>query len=574
MTEAKHRLDTIRQKPSVSVLIVGGGIVGAGLFRDLALQGMDVLLVDRSDFSSGTSAAPSRMIHGGLRYLEFGEFKLVREAVRERNLLLLNAPHYVRPLPTTIPLVKRWSGLGGVIRRIIHLGAGKRAAHRGSVMVKIGLTLYDLLGRKYRSMPKHSFASRKEALATRPLLNPNTIRTATYYDAWISYPERLCLELLMDGEELCEDAKALSYVSLEGGSGDGVRLRDELSGEVLDVRPGVLVNATGAWIDLTNRLLGRDTEMIGGTKGAHLVLDNDALLEALRGEMVYYETPDDGRVSVALPWLGKPLIGSTDIRLDNPDQARCEEHEIDYMLRAIREAFPKLKVDRSQILSTFSGVRPLGRSGDSATVTLSRAHQCRVIEPGDGIRFPAYCMVGGKWTPFREFGKQVTDMLLAHFGRKRRAGTEDLPIGGGKGYPGTDEARDRWLNGLGERTGLDRQRLAMLLERYGTRAEQVAAFCAEGPEGPLRHHETYTRREIEFIVRNERVIHLDDVVLRRTAMALLGELTGDLLDELAEIAAAVLGWSPDQIGEEVERARRILVDRHRIDLRSRSAGDA
>lgn len=564
MTETKHRLDAIRQKPDVSVLIVGGGIVGAGLFRDLALQGVDVLLVDRSDFCSGTSAAPSRMIHGGLRYLEFGEFKLVKESVRERNLLLLNAPHYVRPLPTTIPLVKTWSGLGSVIRRILHLPAGKRATHRGSVMAKIGLTLYDILGRKYRSMPKHSFASRREALATRPLLNPDTIRTATYYDAWISYPERLCLELLMDGEELCEDAKALSYVSMQSASGDSVRLRDEPSGEVLEVRPTVFVNATGAWIDFTNRLLGRETEMIGGTKGAHLVLDNDALLESLNGQMVFYETPD-GRVSVALPWLGKPLIGSTDIRVEDPDQARCDEEEIDYMLGAIREAFPKLEVDRSQILSAYSGVRPLGHSG-GATVTVSRAHQCRVVDPGDGIQFPVYCMVGGKWTPFRAFAQHVTDMLMEHFGRTRHAATEELPIGGGKDYPGTDEASDRWLTALQERTNLDRDRLLVLLERYGTRAEQVAAFCVGGPDGPLRHHDRYTRREIEFIVSEERVIHLDDIVLRRTSIALLGELTGDLLDELAQVAAAALQWSPDQIRREMDRTREILLDRHRIEL--------
>lgn len=564
MTETGHRLDAIRQRPDVSVLIVGGGIIGAGLFRDLALQGVDVLLVDRSDFCSGTSAAPSRMIHGGLRYLEFGEFKLVKESVRERNLLLLNAPHYVRPLPTTIPLVKTWSGLGSVIRRILHLPAGKRAAHRGSVMAKIGLTLYDILGRKYRSMPKHSFASRREAFAARPLLNPDTIRTATYYDAWISYPERLCLELLMDGEELCEDAKAVSYVSLEGASGDSVRLRDEPSGEILEVRPAVLVNATGAWIDFTNRLMGRETEMIGGTKGAHLVLDNDALLESLNGQMVFYETPD-GRVSVALPWLGKPLIGSTDIRVEDPDQARCGQEEIDYMLGAIREAFPKLEIDRSQILSAFSGIRPLGRSG-GATVTVSRAHQCRVVEPGDGTQFPIYCMVGGKWTPFRAFAQHVTDMLMEHFGRARREATEELAIGGGKDYPGTDEASDRWLTALRERTNLDRDRLLVLLERYGTRAEQVAAFCVDGPDGPLRHHERYTRREIEFIVRRERVIHLDDIVLRRTSIALLGQLTADLLDELAQIAAASLGWSPDQIRREMDRTREILLDRHRIEL--------
>ena len=546
------------------MLIVGGGINGAGLFRDLALQGVDVLLVDKSDFCSGASAAPSRMIHGGLRYLEFGEFRLVKESLKDRNLLLRNAAHYVRPLPTTIPIFSWLSGTVSCISRFLHLG-GSRPAHRGALMVKAGLTFYDVFTGKGRLMPRHKFTSRAESLAQRPLLNPDLVRTATYYDASITYPERLCVEQLIDGEELCPEATALNYVRLEGGSGQTVSLRDELSGDVLEVRPQVLVNATGAWIDFTNRALGRETKMISGTKGAHLVVDNDDLMQTLRGEMVYYET-SDGRVAIALPWLGKALIGSTDIRVDDPDKVRCEDDEIDYILNVIREVLPNLPIDRSQIVSTFSGVRPLRYGGEGATVQLSRDHHCALLEPGDEIRFPVYSMIGGKWTTFRVFAEQVTDRLMEHFHRARGRGTEDLPIGGGKGFPTSEEAKREWLSRLEQQTRLPEDRLEELLHRYGTRAEQVASFLADGSDRPLEHHAGYSRREIEFIIRHEGVVHLDDLLLRRTAIALLGELTGELLDELAEIAGGLHQSSDEQTGKEIERTLEILRDKHRIDV--------
>jgi glycerol-3-phosphate dehydrogenase len=546
------------------VLIVGAGINGAGLFRDLALQGVDVVLVDKGDYCSGASAAPSRMIHGGLRYLEFGEFRLVKESLRDRNLLLQNAPHYVRPLPTTIPIFSRFSGAVSCVQRFLHLG-GSRPTRRGAVMVKAGLTFYDLFTGKKRLMPRHKFTSRAESLAMRPLLNRKLIKTATYYDASITYPERLCVELLIDGQELCEDAVAVNYVSLAGGSGPGVSLRDECSGETIEVRPKVLVNATGAWIDFANQAIGRETKLISGTKGAHLVLDNDELMDTLRGEMIYYET-SDGRVAVALPWLGKALVGSTDIRVDDPDTVRCEDDEIEYILGALHEVMPHVKIDRSQILSTFSGVRPLRHAGGGATVQLSRDHHCAVLDPGDEVRFPVYCLVGGKWTTFRAFAQQVTDKLMEHFGRARQAGTEDLPIGGGKDFPKSDEATRAWLERLEQRTGLPEQRLSVLLDRYGTRAEQVAAFLAGGPDRALSHHPGYTRREIEFLVRHEGVVHLDDLLLRRTAIALLGELTSELMAELAELVAELLAWSEQQAAEDVDRTLAILRDKHRVEI--------
>lgn len=546
------------------MLIIGGGINGAGLFRDLALQGIDAVLVDKSDFCVGASAGCSRMIHGGLRYLEFGEFNFVRESLKDRNLLLQNAPHYVYPLPTTIPIFSRFSGAVSSVRRFLHIG-GNRPTHRGALIVKLGLTFYDVFTGKNRLMPRHQFTSRAEALARRPLLNPDIIRTATYYDAAITYPERLCIELLIDGEGLCSEAKALNHVSLQGGSGDSVSLRDELRGDVFQLRPRVVVNATGGWIDFTNRLMGHDTTMIGGTKGAHLVLDNDALLEMLQGEMVYYET-SDGRVAVALPWLGKALIGSTDIRVGNPDEVRCEEEEIDYILASVREVFPGLHLDRSQIVSHFTGVRPLRYSGESATVQISRGHHCAVIQPTDDVRFPIYAMVGGKWTTFRIFAEQMTNQLLQYFGRTRRAGTEGLAIGGGKDFPESDQAKRQWLARLRRQTHLGEERLLVLLERYGGRAEQVAAFLADAPDRPLAHHDGYSYREIEFLIRCERVVHPDDLLLRRTTIALLGELSRELLEELLALMASLLHWSHQETHSEKDRVLNILREKHGIDF--------
>jgi len=565
MSDRQAIVDQVRDCPEVSVLIVGGGINGVGLLRELALQGVDALLVDKSDFCCGSSAASSRMVHGGLRYLEFGEFRLVKESLKDRNLLLANARHYVHPLKTTIPIFRRFSGVFGAIRKFLHLGSGKRPTHRGSLIVKMGLTFYDIFTRKNRMTPKHKFTSRKKSLAARPLLPKDIVCTATYYDAWVSYPERLGLELILDAAALCPKTRALNYVSLQGADGAAVLLRDELSGDELRLKPKIVVNATGAWIDFTNRIIDLDTQLIGGTKGAHLVIDNDQLYEALDGGMIYYETPE-GRVAIAMQWLGKSLIGSTDIRVENPDEVRCTDDEVDYMLDSIRQVFPGLEVDRSDIVSRFTGVRPLRYSDASATVQVSRDHYCAVNEPDEHIGLPVLSMTGGKWTTFRAFAEQVTDTILERLGAERRLASDDVEIGGGRGYPQDEAAVKRWVDGIAERTGIDTDRIEALLDRYGTRAEQVCAFAADCDDSPLAHHPTYTRGEIEFIVRVEHVVHLDDLLLRRTAIALLGELTPDLLAELAGIVGSVNDWSKERTESEIARAKAILLDRFSVEL--------
>lgn len=551
--------EQLRSRPDVPVLIVGGGINGAGLFRDLALQGVDVLLVERGDFCSGASAAPSRMIHGGLRYLENGEFRLVRESLKERDRLLTNAPHYVHPLPATVPVYSYFDGILNAGLRFV--GLSNRSTQRGALVVKIGLWLYDRFTQGRHAMPAHRFKSRAASLAEHNGLSPDIVCTATYYDAWIPYPERLCLEVLLDGEADHAGAHALNYVSAAQAQGGEVTLCDELTGATLTLRPQVVVNAGGAWIDQINGRIARNTHLIGGTKGSHLIVDNDALYRATNGKMLYFENAD-GRICILFPLLGKVLVGSTDIRIDNPDEAQTTDADIDYMLESARYVFPGIDIRREDIIFHFVGVRPLPSSESSTTGQISRDHSITELPPEPTRPYPVYALVGGKWTTFRAFGEQAADVVLRRLGRSRRASTENLRVGGGKDYP-ADPAR--WVSDVSAETGLAAARVERLLARYGTKAADVArAICQE--DRPLRHLSEYSAAEIAYLVAHERVLQLDDLLLRRTTIALEGQATLPLLDELAGLLAGLLGWPPAEVARQVERTADILRSRHGVRL--------
>ena len=234
-------LSSLKTNSNISVLIVGGGINGIGTFRDLAINGVDVLLVERGDFCSGASAASSHMAHGGIRYLENGEFRLVREAVQERNRMLRNAPHLVKPLPTTIPILRRFSGLLNAPLKFF--GLLDKPSERGSLIIKLGLMMYDAYTGSQGTVPRHKFLSRAKSLATWNRINPEIINTAVYYDGAILCPERLGVELVLDAEAENSNARALNYVSMVGASKETVVLRDEVTDETYEIRPKLLINA-------------------------------------------------------------------------------------------------------------------------------------------------------------------------------------------------------------------------------------------------------------------------------------------------------------------------------------------
>lgn len=558
-----HILEALRQNPEISVLIIGAGINGIATFRDLALQGMDVLLVDQADFCSGASAASSHMIHGGIRYLENGEFRLVREAVRERNNLLQNAPHYVKPLATTIPIFKWFSGLFNAPLKF--LGLLNKPTERGAVVIKIGLLLYDAYTRLQGTVPVHTWAFRKQSLEKYPQLNPAIKCTATYYDAMIPTPERLCIELILEAEAASPGARALNYMRVIATDKTSVRLKDEFGDEALLVKPKIVINAAGPWIDFANGALGLITRMVGGTKGSHLVLDHPQLHSALGGQEFFFENKD-GRIVLLFPLMDKVLVGTSDLRIDDPSEARCTQEEVDYFLSMIEKVFPQIKVADADIVFTFSGVRPLPSSASSQTGQISRDHKIEVIEPGEQLDFPILCLIGGKWTSFRAFSEEVSNVVLERLGLKRLVSTEHLAIGGGRGYPRDDNAREALLTHWVEETALPRQRLITLFERYGTRFKEVASFIGAGRDEALREHAAYSRREISYLVREEKILHLDDLVLRRSLLAMLGELTPELLEELAQIVGESLGWSEEETHAEVKRTAAILQDKHNVSL--------
>ena len=558
-------ISSLKANPKVSVLIVGAGINGIGTFRDLALNGVDVLIVDRGDFCSGASAASSHMAHGGIRYLENGEFRLVREAVQERNRMIQNAPHIVSPLPTTIPMFKYFSGLFNAPLKF--LGLLDKPSERGSVIIKLGLMMYDAYTGKTRTVPRHTFTSRGTSLSKWKQLNPEIVNTATYYDGLISNPERLAAELVLDAEADGSNARALNYVSMVGGGKDAINLRDELTGEEFEVRPTLLINAAGPWIDFANRSLGFSTRYIGGTKGSHIVVDHPELRAAIGGNEFFFENKD-GRIVLIFPLFDRVLIGTSDIKIENPDEAVCTDEEVDYFLGLVARVFPNIKVKPEQIVFRFTGVRPLGSSGAGKTTgQYSRDHHIEVLS-GDwtNLSFPVYSLVGGKWTSFRAFSEQVTDKVLEFLARPRQKSTINLPIGGGRGFSTDAAEQKRQIDGFAAWTGLDKERLQTLYLRYGTRIESVANFIKRAEDAPLQSLPDYTRREIMFLAQYEKVCRLDDLLLRRTMLAMLGRLTYAAVLELADVLAESLGWGRDQKTAEVERALKLLADRHGVVL--------
>ena len=541
----------IKENPECEVLILGAGVNGTGLLRELALQGVRCIMVDRGDYAAGASSKSSRMIHGGLRYLENAEFKLVSEAVHERNLLLKYAPHYVMPLRTTIPITSWFKGM--IKSPMVFFGLPVAPGGRGALIVKLGLTFYDVITGKNRQTPKHFFMSKTKTNAEVPGLKEDLICSATYWDAWISQPERLCVDMVREGCQVNPKCSALNYVTAERVDTEYVRLRDKISGDTIDIKPQIVINATGAWVDYANRGLGLQTEFMGGTKGSHLVIDNQELYNALGDRMVYYEH-DDGRICITFRFMDKVITGSTDIRVANPDDAFCDDSEVDYMMTTLKGIFPKLSLSSSDIVHMFCGVRPLPASGLDYTGRVPRSHQLRISEPDDQRKYPIYSMIGGKLTTFRAFAEQVADKLVKELDIDRKESTRERDYYGAREFPCGEEEKQQWVERVAGANELSVERVTDLLGRYGTEAERLAQISDPDWKQPLVSLPEYTAGEIRMIAETEQVLHLSDLVRRRTLITLLGQSNEVALKELSAIVGDVLGWDEDKQRMEAEVA--------------------
>ncbi|MFT4123634.1 MAG: glycerol-3-phosphate dehydrogenase/oxidase [Microbacteriaceae bacterium] len=551
----------LRERPRAAVLVIGGGINGIGTMRDLALQGVDVALVERGDYASGASSASSHMIHGGIRYLENGEFRLVRESVQERNGLIRIAPHYVKPLETTMPIFTTFSGiLSAPLRMLTH--RQRSTKERGALLIEVGMSLYDSFSRDGGQVPRHRFRRRAAALADMPALNPDVKYTGTYYDASVHEPERLALDVLGDGLATGV-ARAANYVEAVGVRDGGVVLVDRETGEEFVFHADVVVNASGPWTDLTNAALGGPTRFMGGTKGSHIVVDNAELLEATRGREIFFEN-SDGRIVLIYPLKGRVLIGTTDVDADIRERQVATEDDIEYFFDLVRHVYPGIRLHRDQIVYSYAGIRPLPRHEDTAPGFVSRDY--RIVDTAvPGLEdSTVLSLVGGKWTTFRALSEHLANEVLGRLGAARTVSTVGLAIGGGKDYPRTDEARAAWVSA---HTGaLDGATVERLLERYGTRATEVIDYLAQRPLEPLASDPAYSRAEIAYFAEHEQAAHLSDLVLRRTNAAFVGGVTEGLLVEMASALGAALGWSEQRQRAEVDETVEVLARDHLVSV--------
>jgi glycerol-3-phosphate dehydrogenase len=550
----------IAARPQAEVLIIGGGINGLATFRDLALQGVDVVLVERGDYVSGASSASSHMIHGGVRYLENGELRLVRESVQERNGLLKTAPHYVKPLKTTIPIFSTVSGvMNAPLRMISH--KQRSTKERGAALIKIGLTIYDSFSRDGGSVPRHQFHGRKVSLEQMPALNPDLKYTATYFDASMHDPERLALDVLGDGLATGDKARSANYLEAVALTAEGVRVRDTETGDEFTIASDIVINTSGPWTDVTNDALGMPTQYMGGTKGSHIVLDHPDLYKELDGRELFFEN-NDGRIVLIYPLKGRVMVGTTDLEADIREPSVTTEDEIDYFFELVRHVFPSFRLDRSQIVYSFSGIRPLPKHDDEAPGFVSRDYRIErtpiAVRPGSTL----LSLVGGKWTTFRALAEHISTDVLEMLGKTRVVSTVGLAIGGGKGFPTTDAALRVWLASNSDLVGT--ARAEALLARYGTHATDIIDYIVEKGDVQLTSSVEYSRTEIEYLVSQESVVHLPDLLLRRTSLAFTGSITAALLEELADVMAEQLTWDAETRDAEVRDTRTMLATAHGV----------
>ncbi|MGC4190579.1 MAG: glycerol-3-phosphate dehydrogenase/oxidase [Thermomicrobiales bacterium] len=519
------------------LIVIGAGINGAGIARDAAMRGLRVLLVDKGDLSAGTSSWSSRLIHGGLRYLEHGEVGLVRESLRERERLLRNAPHLVHPLPLTLPIY--------------------RGHQRGPLMIRAGMVAYDALSFD-KSLPHHTMYNAQGALAHEPGLNPDgLVAAARYYDAQAEYSERLVVENVLDA--IAHGAVAATYTQverliLEAGVVRGADLTDLLTGETATVFGKVTVNVTGSWVDTVLQESGIETasRLVGGTKGTHIIVRPfpGAPMDAL-----YIEARQDGRPYFIIPWNGLYLIGTTDVRYDGDlDRVVPGEDEIAYLLTESNLAIPAAGLTRDDVLYAYAGLRPLPWAPEGKEGSITRKH---IIHDHSPDYAGLISIVGGKLTTFRSLAEETVDVVGKKLGRSlpaERTSTAMLP--GAVAHFGQFAERFRreapaWIAP---------RSIEHLLRVYGTRARAVLALAEAEPElRAVVHDETGAMAAtVVFGFREERARTLTDSVLRRSMIGYAPDAGFGALDALAPIVQQAQGWSDERIAGDMDAYRRYM----------------
>lgn len=518
-------LDRLRDE-TFDVLVVGGGIVGAGVARDAACRGLRTALVERGDFASGTSGKTSRLIHGGLRYLRSYRVGLVRQSVRERDLLLKRAPSLVHPLAFVIPAYR-----------------GRRP---GALLLRFGLFLYDFLSRG-KTVPRRVWLAADATVEREPRLSSDALAGAgIYYDAWTD-DARLVLAVVKDAAEagacVANYTEVVELLHDEGGRVVGARLRDVIENRTLDARARIAVNATGVWLDRLRAPRGIPT--IRATKGIHIFLPRTKVGNR---HALALTAPRDGRIVFVLPWNELALVGTTDTDYGgDADHVVPNAADVAYLLDVVNSAFPQARVTTDDVVSAYAGLRPLlrNRRADARESDISREHA--IFEDNDGL----ISVAGGKLTTHRSMAEDVIDLVSARLERTTATPTKERPLG-----PPTHPLADFTTMGFDEASALHLQ----------------ARFA---PEQVRRHLEAPRARdrivddlahvwvEVEVAIHEEMAMTLVDVLVRR--LGLFYEARDQALgvaDEVAERMAETLGWDASRVERET-RLYRERVAEHR-----------
>ncbi len=525
------------QKERFDVLIIGGGITGAGVVRDAALRGLKAALIEKGDFGGGTSSKSSKLIHGGFRYLSQLKFGLVREALIERRTLMQLAPHLVYPQKCLLPVYR-------------HSHSSPRSIH-------IGLWLYDLLAGS-RNIGHHRMLSVARVQEMEPTLSLEDLREAALYYDGKADDFRLVLATLQSAS--WSGAVVVNYVqardvAMQNGSIEAVQAQDNLTGERFWIKTRSVVNAGGPWSDVVRQhLLKVSDRRVRTTKGIHLVIHRDDL--PIRHAVMVF-APQDGRPIFAIPWKQFVLLGTTDTDYTgDPDWIPTEKDDVDYLLEAYRHYFPRARLDYSRIVSTFAGLRPLIYQENKAASDITREH---FIFEGPPLFFS---IIGGKLTTYRVMAREVVDRVLK--GLKKRYAvvppypecrTARQPLVGGA-IQNLADFRNRWMRQLLQEAKLPPDVAEHLIETYGSRLPRFLEWLHRVEDGARRllPDLPYLRAQIDYALAYEMTLAVDDFLIRRTHVFSLDPDQGRAIyRQVADVMGRRLNWEKEEWQRQVAR---------------------
>ena len=537
-TANSRRAAALKQlaETAFDLVVVGGGITGVGIARDAALRGLKVALVEKLDFGAGTSSKSSKLIHGGLRYLEQAELGLVFESVNERKRLMKLARHLVRPLPF---LVTNYKG-----------------DRRWLATLAVGLWIYDALC-FFGNYKNHVTYGVKKTLQLEPLLRSSGLNGGILYYDCMTDDARLTLECALDavslGAVVLNHAKAGKLLRDETGKINGVVVHEAETGATVEVKAKVVINATGPWSDEVRALAG-EARILKPTKGVHLVVDSKRLPVT---HALMMSSPRDKRVVFCIPWgLGRTVVGTTDTFFDgSPDKVEPTKEDIDYLLEVANSYFPAAELKPLDVLSTWSGLRPLLAPEDESegASAVSREH---MIYDAPGF----VTIAGGKLTTFRLMAAEVVDRALKQLGVNTKSTTATRPLPGAQGLTESDDALHALTKSL-TLPGLPEGAQAYLAGEYGARAPQLierakadaTALERLDPELPSIF------AQVDEAVDVEMARTLDDVISRRIPLVLRARDQGlNIAEKVAKRLATKLGWSAERTTEELTKYRAVV----------------